>query len=168
VCEAGDAAVFCELTATIDAAANSRAIAIARAVHAAAIPGVRDAVPAYGSVGVYFDPAVTDRAHVQSVLARAEASESPATVGRTHEVPVVYGGEHGPDLPEVATFGGVTEREVARLHSDVPYRVFMLGFLPGFPYMGTVDSRIAAPRRPSPRLRVAAGAVGIAGRPTGH
>jgi KipI family sensor histidine kinase inhibitor len=167
LCDAGDAAVLCELAATIDTAVNSRAIAIARAVNAAGIPGVRDAVPTYGAVGVYFDPATTDRARVRSVIASAEASGLVVEGGHNHEVPVLYGGEHGPDLPEVASFGRVTERQAVRLHSDASYRVFMLGFLPGFPYMGIVDARIAAPRRPSPRLRVAAGSIGIAGRQTG-
>ena len=82
-------------------------------------------------------------------------------------MPVCYGGGLGPDLSAVAAFGGVTEAEVATLHSSRPYRVFMLGFVPGFAYMGTVDQRIAAPRLASPRTRVPAGSVAIAGEQTG-
>ncbi len=82
-------------------------------------------------------------------------------------VPVCYGGEFGPDLDEVAEFGGITQDEVIRLHTDEAFRVFMLGFVPGFPYLGLVDERIAAPRRSAPRVRVAAGSVGLAGRQTG-
>jgi inhibitor of KinA len=81
-------------------------------------------------------------------------------------VPVQYGGEYGPDLPAVAAFGRCTEEEVVRLHAERVYRVFMLGFLPGFAYMGEVDRRIAAPRLDAPRAHVAAGSVGIAGRQT--
>jgi KipI family sensor histidine kinase inhibitor len=82
-------------------------------------------------------------------------------------VPVSYGGEFGPDLAEVAAFAGLSEAAVVALHIGVRYRVFMLGFLPGFAYMGRVDSRIAAPRKGTPRLRVPAGSVGIAGVQTG-
>jgi KipI family sensor histidine kinase inhibitor len=87
--------------------------------------------------------------------------------GRTFEVPVSYGGEFGPDLAEVAAFAGLDEAAVIELHIGVRYRVFMLGFLPGFAYMGRVDNRIAAPRKASPRFRVPAGSVGIAGVQTG-
>jgi inhibitor of KinA len=82
-------------------------------------------------------------------------------------VPVCYGGEFGPDLAAVAAFGGVAAADVIRLHAARTYRVYMLGFVPGFAYMGTVDERIAAPRRAEPRPRVPAGSVGIAGSQTG-
>src|SRR5205085_2714296 len=83
------------------------------------------------------------------------------------QIPVTYGGEFGPDLAEVARFAGATEDEVVRLHTADTYRVFMLGFVPGFAYMGTVNRRIAVPRRQAPRTAVAAGSVGIAGQQTG-
>ena len=83
------------------------------------------------------------------------------------QIPVKYGGAFGPDLADVARFGNVTEEEVVRLHTAVTYRVFMLGFVPGFAYMGSVDPRIAAPRRSSPRKAVPMGSVGIAGVQTG-
>jgi len=82
-------------------------------------------------------------------------------------VPVCYGGQFGPDLADVASFSGLTEAEAVRLHASRIYRVFMLGFVAGFAYMGTVDERIAAPRLPTPRVRVPAGSVGIAGVQTG-
>jgi KipI family sensor histidine kinase inhibitor len=82
-------------------------------------------------------------------------------------VPVCYSGEFAPDLAAVAAFGGITEAEAVRLHTLPTYRVFMLGFSPGFTYMGPVDGRIAAPRLPAPRVRVPAGSVGIAGVQTG-
>ena len=78
-----------------------------------------------------------------------------------------YGGDLGPDLPSVAAFARLSPDEVVGAHAALDYRVFMLGFVPGFAYMGTLDSRIAAPRHPTPRLRVPAGSVGIAGQQTG-
>ena len=83
------------------------------------------------------------------------------------EVPTVYGGEFGADLEYVAQTHGLTTEEVVRLHTEQTYHVFMLGFTPGFPYLGELDERIATPRLESPRLRVPAGSVGIAERQTG-
>ena len=96
-------------------------------------------------------------------------SDLPSTVSatRTVEIPVVYGGESGPDLGAVAEFAECSEEDVVRLHASRAYRVYMLGFLPGFAYMGSVDPRIAMPRLDAPRLRVAAGSVGIAAAQTG-
>jgi inhibitor of KinA len=83
------------------------------------------------------------------------------------ELPVCYGGEFGPDLEEVAARCGLSAAEVMARHSTAEYRVYMLGFSPGFPYLGGLDPAIAAPRRETPRLRVPAGSVGIAGMQTG-
>jgi inhibitor of KinA len=83
------------------------------------------------------------------------------------DIPVCYGGTFGPDLPGVAAWAGCTAEEVVAAHTQRSYRVFMLGFLPGFPYLAPVDDRIAMPRRDAPRPLVAAGSVGIAGRQTG-
>jgi inhibitor of KinA len=166
---AGDAAWFIELDERIDAATNEQAIGIAHAVRASALPGLRDVVTGYRGVAVYLDPLQTDAAGVEERLveiargARAGAEEAPPVV----RVPVCYGGELGPDLPEVAAFAGCSEQEVVDRHTAVQYRVYMIGFVPGFPYMGTVDARIAMPRRESPRVRVPAGSVGIAGAQTG-
>jgi inhibitor of KinA len=82
-------------------------------------------------------------------------------------IPVCYGGEFGPDLPAVAVFAGLAEHEVVQLHAAATYRVFMLGFVPGFAYLGMVDPRLSMPRRATPRVRVPAGSVGVAGIQTG-
>jgi inhibitor of KinA len=166
---AGDSALFVEFEERIDVAVNARAIALADAVQAAAIAGVRDVVPTYRSVAVYFDPLRTDYDalvsridhEVRQPSAAASAARSPI------RIPVCYGGELGPDLSEVAKFGRVSEEEVVRLHTAATYRVFMLGFVAGFAYMGTVDGRIAMPRHATPRVRVPLGTVGIAGVQTG-
>jgi KipI family sensor histidine kinase inhibitor len=165
--DAGDSALVLELEAVIDPDVNARAIAIAAAVRSEALAGVRDVVSTYRSVAVFFDPL---HARIESIAQALErASDRPAASAEpiTIDVPVAYGGEEGPDLEHVARVAGLSPAEVIRRHTGRPYRVFMLGFVPGFAYMGVVDESIATPRRPSPRLRVPAGAVAIAGRQTG-
>ncbi len=165
--EAGESAVVADLGAVIDPAVNARAIGIAAAVRAQAIPGVRDVVSTVHSVAVYFDPLATSPSAVQAALSTAAERLSSPSAGRTIEVPVTYGGAFGPDLADVAAFARCSPAEVVERHTSRSYRVYMLGFLPGYPYMGIVDDTIAAPRRPTPRVRVPAGSVGIAGRQTG-
>ena len=167
---AGDAALMVEFEERIDPEVNARAIAVAEAIQAAAIAGVRDIVPTYRSVAVYFDPLRTDHDALTDCLEGAAAVPSaPAAVAERVSVliPVCYGGEFGPDLAGVAAFADVTEDEVVRVHVGRTYRVFMLGFVPGFAYLGIVDQRIAMPRHATPRVRVPAGSVGIAGVQTG-
>lgn len=165
--EAGDSGLVAELEATIDPAVNARAIGIAAAVRALRIPGVRDVVAAFHTVALSFDPLATDSSRLRAALEAAGEAAVPRSTGRTVEVPVTYGGEAGPDLADVAAFAGCTPAEVIARHGSRAYRVFMLGFLPGYPYMAAVDDTIAAPRRATPRVRVPAGSVGIAGRQTG-
>ena len=166
---AGDSALFLEFDERIDTALNDRVVRLAQTIEAAEIAGVRDVVPTYRSVAVYFNPLRTD-AKALSVRLVAEAGRSaggPDGERRLLRIPVCYGGACGPDLGEVAAGTGMSEGEVIALHSAVTYHVFMMGFLPGFAYLGIVDKRIAVPRRSSPRVRVPAGSVGIAGQQTG-
>ncbi len=165
--DAGDAALLLEFEATIDPDVNARAVATAAALRAEAIPGIRDIVPTYRSVAVYFDPLKTDVDRVRHAAAHCASRAAPALTGRAIEIPVAYGGEDGPDLGVVAAFAGIAADEVIARHTATSYRVYMLGFLPGFAYMGSVDESIAMPRRAEPRGRVAAGSLGIAGRQTG-
>ena len=164
--EAGDSALLLELDPIVDAQTNARAIAIAAAVRDDVIAGVRDVVSTYRSVAVYFDPLIADIRDVLSSLERAAETDASATIGRTVEIPVEYGGQWGPDLADVAAMARLSTETVIGRHADRDYRVFMLGFLPGFAYLGTVDPSIASPRRPAPRDRVRAGSVGIAGSQT--
>jgi inhibitor of KinA len=170
---AGDSVVVLELENRIDERVNARAIRVAAALARARLRGVRDIVPTYRSVAVYFDPLRVDFTRLSDLLstgARAAAdSEDAARPGPRSPVriPVRYGGPDGPDLADVAAFAKVSEAEVVARHTGRVYRVFMMGFLPGFPYLGTVDPVIAAPRRATPRLRVPAGSIGIAGSQTG-
>ena len=165
--DAGDAAMLLELEPRIDVAVNQRATAIAAAVRRRALPGVRDVVAAFRSVAVYFDPLVADANAVRDLLTQTAGEPSVVTSGRAVAIPVVYGGDSGPDLLGLATARSLHPDDVVAIHAGTAYRVFMLGFLPGFAYLGPVDERIAAPRRSTPRVHVPAGSVGIAGRQTG-
>jgi len=165
--DAGDAGLLLQLGSTIDTAINARALAVAAAFRQRAFAGVRDLVSTYHSVAVYFDPATADRDALASALEEMATTAPVYDGGGLIEVPVTYGGEHGPDLETVAEYAGLSPRAVIDRHAGREYRVFMLGFMPGFPYMGPVDAAIAAPRKATPRLRVAEGSVGIAGAQTG-
>ena len=156
-----------ELEPRIDVEVNQRATAVAAAVRRRALPGVRDVVAAFRSVAVYFDPLLADANDVSDLLTQTAGEPSVVTSGRAVEIPVVYGGDSGPDLLGLATARSLHPDDVVAIHAGTAYRVFMLGFLPGFAYLGPVDERIAAPRRSTPRVHVPAGSVGIAGRQTG-
>lgn len=165
--DAGDAGLLLEFEAVIDPEVNARAIAVADAVRAAAMPGVRDVVSTYRSVAVHLDPLVCDRTAARNLLQQLAAVPATVQQGVLLEIPVAYGGNLGPDLEWLATRAGLSAEQVIALHLEREYRVFMLGFLPGFAYMGTVDERIAAPRREMPRTHVPRGSVGVAGGQTG-
>ncbi len=127
--------------------------------------GVVDVVAAYRDVAVFADPETVNLDALKRELAQLQAPERGDTLGRTHEIPVLY---DGPDLVETAQLLGLEPREVVSLHGAAPYRVFALGFLPGFPYAGWLRAPLAGlPRREPPRTRVPAGSVAIAGRQTG-
>jgi KipI family sensor histidine kinase inhibitor len=167
---AGDAMFLVEFEEVIDPVINQRAIALAARLRARRIPGVHDVVPGYCSVGVHFDPLRTELAQLEdAIVADGRAAERviAAEPTRVHEIPVVYGGIEGPDLEAVAEMSGCTTAEVVERHAASTYRVYMLGFVPGFAYLGRVDPRIAVPRHRVPRERVPAGSVGIAGEQTG-
>lgn len=165
---AGDAAWLIELPERIDPVVNSRAIQIAKAVERTDLP-VTDVVVGYRSVMVYVDPLAEQAVQVEHRL-REIAIGTPADeslTGPLVDVPVCYAAAYGPDLAEVAAFAQCSVDEVIERHLAIEYRVFVVGFVPGFAYMAPVDPRIAAPRRPSPRLRVPAGSVAIAAGQTG-
>lgn len=163
----GDSCLSIVFKETIDPAINARCIAIAASL--ASNAGLRDVVPTYNAVTVHFDPLHTDRNSLERELRRLAADESVVAEREPKpvEIAVTYGGESGPDLASVAEFGGCSEQDAVRLHTGTVYRVYMIGFLPGFAYMGSVDPRIAMPRLETPRMRVAEGSVGIAGVQTG-
>jgi inhibitor of KinA len=166
---AGDAALLVELPARIDPAVSGRAVALARAVKSRCAASVRDVVVGFSSVTVYFDPLHVDATALEAELRRAAMAPPDRAIeeGALIDVDVCYGGEFGPDLADVAAFAKATEEEVIALHSATTYRVYVVGFVPGFPYMASVHPRLALPRRATPRTRVPAGSVAIAAGQTG-
>jgi KipI family sensor histidine kinase inhibitor len=165
--EAGDAVLLLEFSPVVAPEVNARAVAAAAALRREGLAGLRDVVPTYRSVAVHFDPLRADVEALRAALERASTAPPVAVESRTIEVPTVYGGTAGPDLDALASRLGLRADDVVARHAGTTYRVYMLGFLPGFAYLGTVDERIAAPRHSTPRLKVPAGSVGIAGRQTG-
>jgi antagonist of KipI len=164
----GDAALTVELGDTLDPRTCARVRALDFALAHAPFSGFREAVPTHRSLLVLYEPTVTRFSDVaRDLRARAAAAPEPPPPGRRHEVPVLYGGEDGPDLAMVAAERGLSEREAVRLHSCSEYAVFMLGFTPGFAYLGLVPEALESPRQSTPRVRVPAGSVALAGRLTG-
>lgn len=171
----GDRALLVVLGDAIDCATNDRVHRLAGLLRDRALPGVFDLVPAYAALAVHYDPAVWAgpearphralAAEIQRLWREAPPGESAAA--RQVEIPVCYGGVWGPDLEEVARRCGLSVEAVIARHAAPEYRVFLLGFAPGFPYLGGLDPSLATPRRDTPRLKVPAGSVGIAGLQTG-
>lgn len=164
----GDRAVTVEWGSTIDERINRQVHAFARKVEALSHPAITEVVPTYRSATVHYRPEVLSYEELKQLLLSLtqggpeEAEELPVV-----EIPVCYGGEYGPDLEEVAQHCSLTPEEVIARHTAPTYRIYMLGFTPGFPYLGGMDPSIAAPRRKEPRIHIPAGSVGIAGEQTG-
>lgn len=163
----GDAAITAEFEPRAEVAINRAAAALGRAVRQAALRGVRDVVVTTSAVTAYVDPLVVDWPALETLLSTPiEATSEPAEGEPPVIVPTRYGGADGPDLDEVAARCGCSADEVIARHSGRAYRVFMVGFMPGFGYLGPLDQRLRLGRRASPRLRVPAGSVAIAGEQT--
>ena len=173
----GDRALVVEFGRSAELAVNRRVRAFAERLLLDPLPGVTDVVPGYACVTVHYDPLALREAHPgldviealsQQLLARvARSAAEPRRRPRTVEIPVCYGGDHGPDLAELARHCGLDPIEVVRLHTAPEYEVYMLGFVPGFAYLGGLDRRLAMPRRTSPRKRVPSGSVAVGGAQTG-
>jgi len=180
----GDAAVTVQFGETISRKTHERVRQLADYLELHPFAGMIEYVPSFLSVAVYYDPFVLAAGQagaagsgdpilpweiaaqtMRAIVSRLEPA--PQRQARIVDIPVCYGGELGPDLPEVAAYHGLTEREVIELHASADYLVYMLGFAPGFAYLGGLPERIATPRRRTPRLAIPAGTVGIAGGQTG-
>ena len=133
------------------------------------IEGVTDLIPAFASLLINYDPRVIGykdlKARIEELL-KIEVSEE-ASEARVFEIPVCYGGEYGPDIANIAENAGLSEHEVIDIHCSKDYLIYMLGFLPGFVYLGGLDERIHTPRLANPRISIPAGSVGIAASQTG-
>jgi len=165
----GEAALLVYLGQGIDFALNCRVRALARRLTERPLPGVREVLAAYHCLQVQFDPLLTDHKEMASWV-RSEHRLMPrgkAQAGRRVELPVVYGGEAGPDLDYVARRTGLPPAEVIRRHGAVDHPCYVMGFTPGFPYLGGLDPSLAVPRMDSPRLDNPPGSVALAGSQTG-
>ncbi len=165
----GDSAFFVELGDAIDPELNRRVRRLHLAIQESALPGVVEAVPAYRSLLVYYGPQRTDpealRNGIEALLRKTESTDFPEP--KVTEIPTCYGGEYGQDLEFVAENSGLSTGDVIRIHSSENYLIHMLGFMPGFAYLGGMPASIATPRLSTPRSSIAAGSVGIAGNQTG-
>jgi inhibitor of KinA len=164
IAAAGDAALVVELPACVDPGTSAWVIATASAVQARCGALLRDVVVGYCSLTLYFDPLGVDGSWLEEEVrqAIAEVQVGESAEGPLLDVPVCYGGDLGPDLADVAGGAGLSEQAVIALHSGTIYRVYMLGFSPGFAYMAAVPPLLALPRRATPRQKVPAGSVAIA------
>lgn len=173
----GDSALTIDFGNIISKEINSKVLLLAKAIEHAAWAAIKDVVPAYSSVTIYYNVVALLRLH-RNKSAFAVMSEkvelllnhlSGVTVEdfRSVQIPVCYSLRYGLDLPGISDKTKLSIEEIIRLHTAVKYKVYMIGFLPGFAYMGEVDERIAVPRKEEPRLKIEAGSTGIAGKQTG-
>jgi inhibitor of KinA len=174
----GDAALVIDFGNVIDPAINKKVLRLFRKFQLADLPYIIDLVPSYSSLGVHYDPVAVLRSsqdeetafdHMAQLAGEMIVQKEDEDVLQTRniEIPVCYSPRFAPDIEALAQSRKMSVEELVSIHTSGTYRVYMLGFLPGFPYMGEVDERIAAPRLDTPRKDVPAGSVGIAGRQTG-
>jgi inhibitor of KinA len=160
---AGDRAVLIEFGARIDCELSKLVIGFNAIIRSNPPAGVVETVPTFRSLMIYYNPLKTSRSELENTLSELiDRHEKPAATTKLWHIPVCYEGEFAPDLEEVARLTGLTPAEVVARHSAIEFHVYMLGFLPGFPYMGDLPEALALPRRADPRLRVPAGSVSIA------
>jgi inhibitor of KinA len=159
----GDTALVVEFGDTVDRELNARVLALDAAIAQAGIAGVVETVPTFRSLMVHYDPRTTSAAALREAIRPLLDREGGARARRrVWTIPVCYEGGCAPDLDEVAERTGRSREEVVALHAEPVYRVYMLGFLPGFPYLGDLPEPLRLPRRENPRTRVPAGSVAIA------
>lgn len=165
----GDQALLMELGDDIEEGCNACIKGMIELIEEVGIKGIIETIPSYRSILIYYDPFVTDFNETVDRLKKIYGRLDIKSVekGDTVIIPVLYGGEVGPDLQFVARYTGLTEEEVIDIHTSMDYLIYMLGFAPGFPYLGGIDERIQVPRLETPREWIPAGSVGIAGRQTG-
>ena len=165
----GDSALLVQLGDKIDSAINQRIHALNALLQTKSIAGIIETVPAYCTLLIHYDPLILTLNQITSWVRDnlTQVDDSLNRKPRQLEVPTRYGGVAGPDLETVAFSKGISIADVIRIHSEHEYIVYMMGFTPGFPYLGTLDERLIMPRLETPRTLVRAGTVAIAGSQTG-
>ena len=165
----GDSALNIEFGNEISEEINKKIRVAAALIENREISGISEVVPTYRSLMIHYDPLIIEYEELISILKGIEENiknvelYSPEII----EIPVLYGGQYGPDIENVVMHNKLTVEEVIKIHTSAEYLIYMLGFTPGFPYLGGMDKRIATPRLHSPRTKIPAGSVGIAGEQTG-
>ena len=169
ITDLGDSAVLIQLGEEIDPAVNQRVHALASLIETSSVTGIVETVPAYATLLVHYDSLVLSFSQIKNHLREIinQVKETTDHTPRLIEVPVQYGGEYGIDLESVASHLRMNVEDVIRVHSEKIYTVYMMGFTPGYPYMGKLDDALIMPRLETPRTRVPAGTVAIAGSQTG-
>jgi len=163
----GDSAINVEFGDTVDAWLNARVLALDAALHAAAPQGVVETVPTYRSLLVHFDPLLVDLPTLIAIISDLGIQLPPKTDRvRRWRVPVVYGAEFGEDIADLSRLHGLTQAELIARHAGAVYRIYMIGFMPGFAYLGGLDPRLATPRRTQPRPWIPAQSISIGGAQT--
>ncbi|PQP83731.1 kinase inhibitor [Paenibacillus sp. PCH8] len=166
----GETAVMIRCGDSMSEAVHRRVMSICSLLEKRTLPALIEWVPSYASVTLFYDPMISPYHELSQLLLQLlnqMKKESVQNKPGTVTIPVCYGGEWGPDLDYVASEHGMSAEEVITIHTSGEYLVHMIGFAPGFPYLGGLSERIATPRRATPRLRVEAGTVGIGGKQTG-
>ena len=165
---AGESCVVVEFADEISRAANDAVTALTKHMRTQKRVPLMECLPTYRSLAIYFDPVKTN---CEAVINEAKSAPTVASEGEASgteiEIPVCYGGEYGPDIANVAQNAGISEEEVIKRHSAKPCHCYMIGFMPGFAYLGGMDESIATPRLANPRTTIKGGSVGIAGKQTG-
>lgn len=166
---AGDLSLVVEFGNEISMVCNNKVRQLNQSLREKKITGIVDTVPTFRSLLVYYDPSKIKYKKLCKYIKSfsVENGDAKAKTKRIIEIPVCYGGQYGEDLVDVARHVGMSETEVITIHSGVDYLIYMLGFLPGFPYLGGLDKRLECPRLPNPRTTIPAGSVGIGGEQTG-
>ena len=166
---AGDKGLLVEYGDKIDPEINAKVRAISLSIEKADIDGVEEVIPTYRSILITYNPTKISfkdlKENIKNMEKNLSKVELPAP--RTIEIPVVYGGEYGPDIEFVAKHNGLTVEEVIDIHSKGKYLIYMIGFTPGFPFLGGLSEKLFTPRLETPRVKVPAGSVGIANNQTG-
>lgn len=175
----GETALTVQFGTKISSSSNQKVMALGKKLQLESFPGFIEYTPAFSSLTVFYDPFAVKKAYIEQekspffiVSAIVERMiltlvETKNNDSRTVEIPVCYGGDFGPDLEFVAAHNQLSVHEVIQLHAAAEYPVYMIGFAPGFPYLGGLSEKLASPRRSSPRASIPAGSVGIAGTQTG-
>ncbi len=166
---AGDSSILIEFGKEINPEINGKITSLVQLMKEQHIEGVVDMIPAFCTLLVNYDPRVITYEEIRDRMEKLLKIETRASESRrrVYEIPVCYGGEYGPDIENIAEHAGLSVEEVIRIHSSRDYLIYMLGFLPGFCYLGGLDERIHTPRLANPRIKINAGSVGIGGSQTG-